>query len=98
LDCPQAAAIAMRRAIRNGLEPPKLHGRYNVLPDDAEAKAEAEADILAWIQHQAEKSQPSIINHQPSTKTEQKRTEQIFSIIVSVNSVMSSLEGGWIHF
>jgi hypothetical protein len=39
------------------LEPPKRHGRNNTLPDDSEA----EVDILAWIKHQIEKSQPSTI-------------------------------------
>jgi hypothetical protein len=35
-----------------GLETLKPRGCYNALPDDSEA----EADILAWIQHQAENS------------------------------------------
>jgi hypothetical protein len=46
-----------------GLEPPKLYGRHNAIPDDSDAEAEADAeaktDILEWIQHQAEKFQPS---------------------------------------
>jgi hypothetical protein len=48
-DCPRAP---VKKALRNGLEPPKRPGRHIVLPDDSEA----EADILAWIHHQAEKS------------------------------------------
>jgi hypothetical protein len=45
----------VKKALRNGLEPPKPRGRHSALPDDSEA----EADILAWVQHQAEKSQPA---------------------------------------
>jgi hypothetical protein len=48
----------VKKALRNGLEPPKPRGRHNALLDDLGA----EADILAWIQHQAEKSQPSTIH------------------------------------
>jgi hypothetical protein len=43
----------VKRGLKNGLEPPKLCGRQNALADDSEA------DSLAWIQHQAEKAQPS---------------------------------------
>jgi hypothetical protein len=49
-NCPRAS---MKNAQRNGLQPPKQRGRHNVMPDDSEAH------ILAWIQHQAEKSQAS---------------------------------------
>jgi hypothetical protein len=44
---------AMEQSLRNGLEPPKPRGRPTALAGDAEA------EILAWIQHPAEKSQPS---------------------------------------
>jgi hypothetical protein len=46
----------MNKALRNKLDLPEPRGRHNALPDDSEAEAEAEADILTWIQHQAEKS------------------------------------------
>jgi anionic cell wall polymer biosynthesis LytR-Cps2A-Psr (LCP) family protein len=66
--------------MRNGLEPPKARGCHNALPDDSEA----EADILTWIQHQAEKSQPST--------TYENRTDIL--ILVPVNSARPSLAGG----
>jgi hypothetical protein len=43
----------VKRSLKNGLEPSKPCDRHPALADDAEA------DILAWIQHQAEKFQPS---------------------------------------
>jgi hypothetical protein len=43
----------MKRTLKNGLKPPKQCDRHNALPEDSQP------DILAWIQHQAEKSQPS---------------------------------------
>jgi hypothetical protein len=49
-NCPRAAG---KRALKNRLIPPKQRGRHTALPEDSEA------DILAWFQHQAEKSQPS---------------------------------------
>jgi hypothetical protein len=52
--------VSVKNALRNGLEPSKLPGRHNALPDDSESGA----DILTWIQHQPEESQPS-------TRTEQ---------------------------
>jgi hypothetical protein len=44
---------AVKRVLKSGLKPLKQRDRHNALLDDSEA------DILAWIQHQAEKSQPS---------------------------------------
>jgi hypothetical protein len=49
-NCPPAA---VKRALKNGLKPPKQPSRHNTWPEGSEA------DILTWIQHQAEKSQPS---------------------------------------
>jgi hypothetical protein len=40
----------VKRALKNGLMPPKQHGRYNALPEGSEA------DILAWIQYQAQRT------------------------------------------
>jgi hypothetical protein len=37
---------AVKRSLRNGLEPPKSRDRHTALADDAET------DILAWIEHQ----------------------------------------------
>jgi hypothetical protein len=42
----------MKRALKNGLNPPTQRSRRNALPEDSEAS------ILAWIQYQVEKSQP----------------------------------------
>jgi hypothetical protein len=49
-NCPRAV---VKRTLKNGLKPLKERGRRNALQEDSEA------DILAWIQHQTEKTQPS---------------------------------------
>jgi hypothetical protein len=43
----------VKRALKNGLKPPKQRRCHNALPEDSET------DILAWIRHHAEKSRPS---------------------------------------
>jgi hypothetical protein len=53
-DCP---LTPVKKAMRNGPEPPKPCGRHSLIQDNSEA--ETEADIIAWIQYQAEKCQPS---------------------------------------
>jgi hypothetical protein len=58
-DCPRTAAV--NNALRNGREPPKQCDHHNSLLNDSER----EADILAWIQRQAESP-----NHLPSTRTD----------------------------
>jgi hypothetical protein len=73
--------VVVQKTLRNRLEPFMPRDRHSVLPDDSEA----EADILAWIQHRAEKSKLSM------------RTGQTFSIIVTVNSARPSLADEWIH-
>jgi hypothetical protein len=47
------ARALVKRTLKKGLVPPKQRGRHRAGPDDSEV------DILAWIQDQAEKSQPS---------------------------------------
>jgi hypothetical protein len=49
-NCPPAT---VKKTLRNALKPPKPRGRHNAVPDNSEA------NILAWIQHQAENSQPA---------------------------------------
>jgi hypothetical protein len=46
---------SVKKGQRNGLEPAKPRGRHHTLQNDSEA------DIVAWIRHQAARSQPYTI-------------------------------------